>query len=221
MYVLYQTFLTNTSRTIHKVAHYFPVYERHFKRFIDQSVVFWEIGVFKGGSLQMWKRYLGPFAVIVGIDINPECKNLEEHQIHVRIGNQSDTSFLQTVIDEFGAPDVVLDDGSHVMSDVCATFSYMYDKLNKNGVYFVEDLCTAYWDQYGGGLKREGSFIELCKDLIDSINARHNGLPLEFADSTFSMCVYDSIIVFEKRAWRNETYHIQMTPHVQTTPPNP
>ncbi|GHS91265.1 hypothetical protein AGMMS49957_18040 [Synergistales bacterium] len=210
--MLYQDFLTNQKRLIHKVTHYFPVYERYFNKFVNQSVIFWEIGVFQGGSLQMWKRYLGPFATIVGIDINPDCKNFEEHQIHVRIGNQTDTTFLRSVIDEFGAPDIILDDGSHIMSDVCATFQYMYDKVSKNGVYIVEDLHTAYWDEYGGGLKREGSFIELCKDLMDSINARHNGLPRAFADATFSMSVYDSVVAFEKKEWREETYHVQMTP---------
>ena len=70
----------------------------------------------------MWKRYLGPHALIVGIDVNAECKKFEEDQIQIRIGSQSDTSFLQTVLDEFGTPDIVLDDGSHQMRDVVDTF---------------------------------------------------------------------------------------------------
>ena len=199
--MLYQDFLTNNQRTITKWNHYFPIYERHFKKFQNQSVTFWEIGVLKGGSLQMWKRYLGPFATIIGIDINPKCKEFEEIQVDVCIGDQSDTAFLQSIIDEYGYPDVVLDDGSHIMRHVCATFDFLYDKVSNNGVYMVEDLHTAYRDEYEGGLKREGSFIEKCKHLMDSINARHNGLPCEFANSTFSMSCYDSIIAFEKIAW--------------------
>jgi hypothetical protein len=38
-------------------------------------------------------------------------------------------------------------------------------------VYLVEDLHTAYWDEFGGGLKKEGTFIEFCKGLIDELNA--------------------------------------------------
>lgn len=210
--MLYHEFLTNENLPVHKVTHYIPVYEKHFSRFKNQSIVFWEIGVFKGGSLQMWKRYFGPFATIVGLDIDPDCAIFNDHQIHVRIGDQSDEKFLQSVIDEFGTPDIILDDGSHRMEDVCATFNYLYDKVAKNGVYMVEDLHTAYWDGYGGGIGREGTFIELVKSLIDSLHARHNGLDTAFADKTFSIDIYDSITAFEKREWKQDTFSIQMIP---------
>jgi hypothetical protein len=42
----------------------------------------------------MWKEYFGPLAQIVTLDINPDCKALEDAQIKVRIGDQSDVSFL-------------------------------------------------------------------------------------------------------------------------------
>src|SRR5258708_2020512 len=99
---LWAEFQTNNGRPIHKWVHYFPIYEQHFGRFRNRTVTFLEIGVFKGGSLQLWKRYLGPFARIVGIDIDPACKALEEDQISICTGDQSDPVFLQSVIDQFG-----------------------------------------------------------------------------------------------------------------------
>ena len=45
----------------------------------------------------------------------------------------------------------VLDDGSHQMHHIVATFNFLYQRLPKNGVYMVEDLHTAYWKEYGGG----------------------------------------------------------------------
>ncbi len=99
----------------------------------------------------MWKRYFGPHAAIVGIDINPECKEFEEDQIAIRIGSQSDLSFLEDVLAEFGVPDVVLDDGSHRMSDVVETFRFLYPRTADDGVYVVEDLHTAYWRSMGVG----------------------------------------------------------------------
>jgi len=195
---LWSDFLTNDQRSIHKWHHYFPVYERHFARFVYRSVVFWEIGCGAGGSLQMWRRYFGPHAQIVGIDIRPECGEFEEEQIAVRIGDQSDPLFLDRLLEEFGTPDVVLDDGSHVMQHVVSTFQHLYRKLDRNGVYMVEDLHTAYWEQFGGGLRREGSFVELCKALIDELNAAHYGQPTEFTNSTLSMHFYDSIVAFER-----------------------
>jgi len=209
--MLYHDFLTNDKKLIHKWLHYFPVYERHFKKFQNQSVVFWEIGISEGGSLQMWKRYLGPFANIIGIDINPECQKHEEDQISIYIGDQSDANFLQEIINKHGCPDVVLDDGSHIMQHVCVTFEFLYEKVSKNGVYLVEDLHTAYWPSYGGGLNRKGTFIELCKSLIDLLNARHCGLPSFFAESTFSMSFYDSVVVFEKTQWLKDNLKAIMT----------
>ena len=198
---LWSEFLNNNQRTIHKWRHYFPAYEAHFSRYINRPLLFLEIGCGRGGSAQMWKRYLGPHAQIVGLDINPECRKFEEEQIEIRIGSQSNLGFLQSVIDEFSTPDIVLDDGSHRMSDVVETFRFLYAKTAKDGVYMVEDLHTAYWEEYGGGVGREGSFIELCKQLIDELNAdwSREKLPsTEFTRSTLSMHFYDSIVAFER-----------------------
>ncbi len=198
---LWSEFLNNKQRTIHKWKHYFPAYEAHFGRFVNRPMLFLEIGCGQGGSLQMWKRYLGPHAQIVGIDINPKSKDFEEDQIAVRIGNQSDVAFLGGLLDEFGTPDVILDDGSHRMSDLTETFRFLYPRTAADGVYVVEDLHTAYWDEYGGGVRREGSFIELCKTLVDELNADHSRdslPPTAFTRSTLSMHFYDSMIAFER-----------------------
>jgi SAM-dependent methyltransferase len=198
---LWSDFLTNDQRLIHKWTHYFPIYETHFGRYVNRPMVFVEIGCGEGGSLQLWKRYLGPFAQIVGIDIAPIAKTFEEEQIAVRIGDQRDTGFLREVLDEFSAPDVVLDDGSHVMADVRASFEFLYPRVATGGVYVVEDLHTAYWDEFGGGLRRDGSFIELCKSLVDHLNADHvRGAmePTEFTRTTLSMHFYDSVVAFER-----------------------
>ncbi len=198
---LWAEFLNHQGRTIHKWKHYFPAYEQHFARYINRPLTFIEIGCGQGGSLQMWKRYFGPHAQIVGIDINPDCQAFEEDQIAIRIGDQADEAFLASVLAEFGTPDVVLDDGSHVMEHVVGTFGFLYPRTAVDGVYFVEDLHTAYWDEFGGGLRREGSFIELCKGLLDALNAdwsRGALPPTPFTRSTQSMHFYDSIAVFER-----------------------
>ena len=208
---LWSDFLSNDKRVIHKWKHYFPIYERHFRDFVYKPVTFIEIGCGLGGSLPMWKRYFGPHARIIGIDINPECKNFEEDQIEVYIGQQQDCQFLQSLIDEVGTPDIVLDDGSHVMSHVMASFQFLYPRMLKNGIYMVEDLHTAYWDEYEGGLRKPTTFIELCKNLIDELNADHNRgalPPTEFTRTTLSMHFYDSVAVFERgthtRKWGQE-----------------
>ncbi len=197
---LWRDFVTHRGRMAHKWTHYFPVYERHFSRYVNRPVTFWEIGVGEGGSLQLWLQYLGPYAQIVGLDV-VDKRNLEEHQIAIRTGNQSDPAFLEAVIDEFGTPDVVLDDGSHQMSDLEATFRYLYPRISCVGVYMVEDLHTSYWPEYGGGLRKPGSFVEKAKALIDELNADHCGdalAPTDFTATTLSIHFYDSVAVFER-----------------------
>lgn len=198
---LWSEFLTNDGRPIHKWSHYFPIYETHFARFVSRPMTFLEIGCGEGGSLQLWKRYLGPLAQIVGIDIRQHCKTFEEQQIAVRIGDQSDAAFLDRVLAEFGPPDVIVDDGSHVMRHVRQSFAHLYPRMSITGVYVVEDLHTAYWDEFEGGFRQQGSFIERCKELIDELNADHTRgalVPTDFTRSTLSMHLYDSVAVFER-----------------------
>ena len=198
---LWSYFQSNNGPLINKWKHYFPVYEEHFRPFVNKPLTFLEIGVYHGGSLQMWKHYFGPHARIIGIDILPKCKEFEEDQIDIRIGKQQDRKFLQDVLDEFGPPDIVLDDGSHMMSDMTASFRYLYPRLTKNGIYVVEDLQTCYWEEFQGGLRREGTFIELCKTLIDELNAEHcrgTLAPTDFTTATLSMHFYDGMAVLKR-----------------------
>ena len=205
---LWSDFLSNQDLLIHKWKHYFPIYERHLARFRNQDVLMFEVGVSHGGSLRMWKRWLGPHARIVGIDIDPRAKGAAEDQCDVRIGSQSDIGFMKSVVKEFGVPDIVLDDGSHVMKDVNATFDYLYPLVPKNGVYMVEDMHTAYWEEYGGALGKPDSFIERSKGLVDRLNADHaRGAikPDEFTATTQSICFYDSFVVFEKGGYTGKS----------------
>lgn len=150
--------------------------------------------------------FSGRTRCIIGVDIEDACKTYEESQISVRIGDQSNTEFLSAVCEEFGPPDIVLDDGSHLMSDVRASFDFLYPRVARSGVYVVEDMQTAYWPEFGGGVRRPESFMETAKNLIDALNADHSrGVlpPDAFTRSTLSMHFYDAMIVFEK-GWHDE-----------------
>ena len=149
----------------------------------------------------MWRRFFGPLATIVGIDIDPECRKLEEDGISIRIGDQGDAGFLASLVDEFGDFDVVIDDGSHRMDHIRKSFDFLYPRLSKNGLYIVEDLHTAYWEEFGGGVNRPETFINVCKNFIDELNADHarGAVPAGFfSKNTFSMSFYDSMVVFER-----------------------
>ena len=199
---LHKYFLNNGHKPLHKWLHYFDVYEHHFERFRHRPVTMIEIGVASGGSLAMWRDYFGPQSRIIGIDVNPACKVNEADGIEIHIGSQDDTDLLDRILALHPVIDIVLDDGSHMMRHQIATFQHLYPRISPRGVYMVEDLHTSYWDDYEGGLRRPGTFIEFSKDLLDSLNAVHTrgSAPItDFTTSTFSISAYDSIIAFERR----------------------
>jgi hypothetical protein len=201
---LYHHFLTQQGRKIIKDTHYFVVYERYFRRFVNVPVLMFEIGTGDGGSARMWKQYFGPMARIVTIDIR-DCKQFEESQIFVRTRRQSDSTFLRSLVAEFGPPDIVNDDASHLPADIRTCFDTLYPLMDTRGIYVIEDINTSYWGEFGGGLRSSASFIEHCKSLIDELNARHTRVLPEsnFTRQTLSICFFDNIIVLEKTPYIN------------------
>ncbi|MEM7500317.1 MAG: class I SAM-dependent methyltransferase [Pseudomonadota bacterium] len=195
-------FAANEGRVVDKWHHYFEIYERHFERFRGTGVRMLEIGVQNGGSQAMWRRYLGPDAVLYGIDIDEACRALDGEAGHVRIGSQDDPRFLKRLMEEMGGVDIVLDDGSHVMEHIATSFETLFPHLSEGGVYMVEDLQTAYWDGFGGGLGRKGTFIERAKGVVDDMHHWYHGQPVGAGltkDKVFATHFYDSIVVIEKR----------------------
>lgn len=201
---LKEYFDNNPGRMIHKWHHYFEIYERHFDRFRNKPVTIMEIGVFQGGSLQMWKHYFGPQARIIGVDINPRCKEFEEPGIEVLIGSQEDRNFWAQVKQQVPPVDILIDDGGHTMNQQIVTFNEMFPHVADGGVFLCEDLHTSYWSQWGGGFRNPNSFIEQSKQIVDAMHAWHSRDPESFrvnylTENVGSMHYYDSILVLEKR----------------------
>jgi len=206
-------FFANTGNLIHKWRHYFEIYDRHFSRFRGKPINVLEIGVGQGGSLQMWKEYFGPSARIFGIDINPNCKAVEEDRIRIFIGDQEDQAFLAASADKIGRIDILIDDGGHTMGQQIRTFEALFARVDANGVYLIEDLHTSYWAKWGGGYLKPGTFIEYSKQFIDRIHAWYSTEPhrlavSEFTRSAHSLHYYDSVMVIEKRPIE-KPYHLQ------------
>jgi hypothetical protein len=201
-------FQSNSGRLINKWHHYFEIYDRYFSKYRGKEMVFLEIGIFQGGSLQMWKEYFGPKAKIYGIDINPDCKQFEEDQIEIFIGSQSDPVFLEKVKAYIPKVDIFLDDGGHTMKQQIVSFKHLYDHIKTNGIYICEDTHTSYWPNFGGGLRRRGSFIEYAKNWIDDIHGYHNGSNQRHVNnitkSAKSVHFYDSIVVIEKESLKSQ-----------------
>ncbi len=190
-------------RGVSKWWHYFEVYQTFFQKFVGSDVKILEIGVNMGGSLQMWKDYFGEKATVVGVDINPDCKQFEEENIHICIGSQADRDFLLSVSEQWGPFDIVVDDGSHVSSHQILTFETLFPLLNENGVFICEDCQCCYLPGYGGGYKKD-TFIEYSKGYVDCVNSQYVDLDkiqeLPFYKDYIKAChYYDAMVVVEKK----------------------
>jgi hypothetical protein len=198
---LAKLFFGPKERLVDKWLHYLDIYDKHFSDYRDRDAVFLEIGVYKGGSLEMWRRYFGDSASICGIDINPSCADYATEGTKIRIGSQDDPKFLNEVVAEIGRPDIILDDGSHVAKHQIASFKTLFPLLKDGGIYAIEDLHTSYWGNWGGGYRKRGTAIELVKDMIDDMHAWYHDKQTTTPAKTQIECihVYDSMVFIEKK----------------------
>lgn len=194
-------FWTNTGPVVDKWLHYLPLYDRYLSKYRGTPVRMLEIGVYKGGSLNLWRRWLGQDAVIFGIDIDPDCAAVNGIAGQVRIGSQADPDFLRKVVAEMGGIDVVLDDGSHMGRHIRASLDTLFPLLSETGIYLIEDVHTGYSRRYDGGRFNRFNFIRLLSTLTDDIHHWYHTRGQQVAataDTLVGIHIHDSLIVLEK-----------------------
>lgn len=200
---LYAHFLANRSGAVlDKWVHYFPIYHRHLNRFRDKPVRLLEIGVYRGGGLDMWSRYLGPDAKLVGLDIDEAAVRAVHGRFPVVLGDQADPDVLLRINEQYGPFDIVIDDGGHTMRQQIVTAETLFPLLNDGGVFLVEDTHTSYWSEFGGALHGDGSFIEWSKQRIDDLHSRHDtdiDPNSVWATELDGLHLHDSVVVLEKK----------------------
>lgn len=129
-----------SGRGIYKWKHYFEIYERHLRRFVGKEVSLCEIGVYSGGSLDMWKEYLGPGCRVYGIDIEKSCEAYADDRTDILIGDQADREFWSTVRKQVPPFDIVIDDGGHEPIQQIITLEEVLPHIARGGVYLCEDV---------------------------------------------------------------------------------
>jgi len=90
------------------------------------------------------------------------------------------------------------------MDQQIITFEEMFPYMSENGIFICEDTHTSYWDICGGGYKKENTFIEYAKNLVDDLHAYHSKNRDELKPTYYTKNVefvhfYDSMVVIKKR----------------------
>lgn len=189
----YQAYLKSPYKSI-KHSTYFEVYDELFSRYKNREITFVEIGVLGGGSLFMWRKFLGPKARIIGVDLNPNAKKWQEYGFEIYIGSQADVNFWKMFIDEVGKVDVILDDGGHTYEQQIVTTEMLLSNVNDNGMLVVEDTHTSYMDGFG---PRRQSFVNYTINMQHKINMRFGAFNSLLPDRRVqSIQCFESIIAF-------------------------
>jgi hypothetical protein len=133
--------------------HYLEVYDPILAPWVEKEIKLLEVGIHKGGSLQLWRDYF-PRGTIVGIDLRLPENFVPGERVQVFEGSQSDERFLSEVAKKTAPEgfDIIIDDASHIGELTRRTFWHLFDHhLKPGGLYAIEDWGTGYWDHFPDG----------------------------------------------------------------------
>lgn len=189
-----------------KISSFFPIYSHLFKHLRGLECTFIETGVLSGGSLFMWRKWLGPKARIIGIDLNPDAKKWEKSGFEIYIGDQGDPNFWKEVLPNIGQVDAFLDDGGHESFQQIVTINELINHIHNNSVLVVEDTFTSFMNDFSS--HGTNSFLNFSKDATDILTAQSfsmypNRFPtevnthlIENFKHVFSISFFNGIVAF-------------------------
>lgn len=190
----------DTGRGIWKWTHYFDIYHRHFQKFIGKEVHVLEVGVYSGGSLEMWRDYFGPKCHLYGVDIGEECRALENESTRIFIGDQANREFWRRFRQEVPVLDILIDDGGHLPEQQIVTLEEVLPHLRPGGIYVCEDIHGEF-NRFGAYMRGLAANLDMFRQEI----GRGQGKELLSKAASFqadidSIHSYPYMVVIEKRA---------------------
>ena len=156
---------------------FLEIYSNYFKDYKDKEINILEIGIDKGESLKIWRKYFTR-AKICGIDIIDIKFQIEG--VDLIKADQTDKKALKEICDKYRGFDIIIDDGGHYSKQIVISLDFLFDYLKDNGLYIIEDLQTSYFSRFGGSrfnLKKKTTSMNYLKSITDSINYEHNDKP--------------------------------------------
>lgn len=137
--------VNGTDKEVHKYCSTF--YDKEFEKYRDQPIRLLEIGIFRGGSLILWRNYFSQ-AKIFGIDpvnFGSIQNTYDLKDVTVYINNAYSPNFANFL----GNFDIIIDDGPHTKESQMDCLNIYLPKLNKGGVLVIEDIQDiAYTEDY-------------------------------------------------------------------------
>jgi hypothetical protein len=179
----------------------------HQNRILEIGVGGYEDREMGGGSLRVWRDCF-PLSRIVGLDLHEKNVDLGA-RVTVVQGDQASANDLNHVVEVLGGPpNIVIDDGSHLVDHAIASFSILFPPMPSGSIYVVEYLQTSYSQNWGGGIPApETTAIGLARDLVDAIQVQDPTFdrrpqdgpkPSHWAADVGAVRIYPGIFFIEK-----------------------
>ncbi len=124
---------------------YSKFYTKYLENLKNKKNNILEIGSFAGASAASFVKYL-PGSRIFCFDINISNFNFDSKDIHVyginAINIKKTEKILKNIFKNYNFElfDIIIDDGSHNLSDMLISFSSFFKHLKKNGVFVIEEF---------------------------------------------------------------------------------
>lgn len=197
---LIQVFLKTKLPSL-KVDSYFDNYEDLLGKFRGQKITLVEVGVLGGGSLEMWKNYLGKDARIIGVDSNPNALKFD-NEFEIYIFDQTDLKAWEIFFQTIGNIDVLIDDGGHTSLGQITTCVGAVNKINDGGLIIIEDVHSSYAKDFG--MPSKYSFDNWVMQIERELNKVYlgrneflNNHQKNFIQSVYQISRFRSIVVFK------------------------
>ena len=145
LFSYYKTDKANYIKSEKTYGHgYAEFYEKHFSNLRDKKLNILEIGSYSGASAAAFVKYFKNIDIYC-LDINLTkflYKSKKIHSFGLDVSNKKMIEkFLNKInfFEDIKKFDIIIDDGSHILSDQLKAIDYFFKYLNKGGYYVIED----------------------------------------------------------------------------------
>tara|TARA_Y100000389_G_C17420580_1_gene496452 strand:+ start:658 stop:1521 length:864 start_codon:yes stop_codon:yes gene_type:complete len=123
-----------------KSHNYSPFYEKYLKNFRSSKINILELGSHEGKGIASYFYYFYN-SHITGVNINPFQMKFSSRRITELFTDVSSERNLRNLANYLVEDqDIIIDDASHNLRDILISFSILFRKLKKGGVYVMEDM---------------------------------------------------------------------------------
>ena len=132
--------LLRQNNNIIKTHNYTPFYEKYFSKIKNNKIRILELGSHEGKGLVAF-YFFCPKSILFGANINPFQMKFQSNRIEEIFIDVSSKETLKNFCKHFKEDfDIIIDDASHNLRDILLALPLLFKKLNKGGLYVIEDI---------------------------------------------------------------------------------